>query len=206
VTHRTTIFETNRCVASTSPTYSRSTASRRSISRFAPLGHPVRSSSRSGEETQRFDPKLGIPSLEPAQTLIEESVATEHVVAQLATLFGVLALLLAAIGLYGVMSYSVAKRTGEIGVRMALGASQRSVASMILREIVTLVAVGSALGVAGALALGRFVEALVFGLAPRDPLTLAAAVAVLLIVALIAGYLPARRAAGIDPIVALRTE
>jgi ABC-type antimicrobial peptide transport system permease subunit len=89
---------------------------------------------------------------------------------------------------------------------MALGASQRSVASMILREIVTLVAVGSALGVAGALALGRFVEALVFGLAPRDPLTLAAAVAVLLIVALIAGYLPARRAAGIDPIVALRTE
>src|SRR5437899_11457137 len=149
------------------------------------------------EETQRFDPKLPIQSLKPAQALIDGSIATERIVAQLATLFGVLALLLAAIGLYGVMSYSVAQRTAEIGVRMALGASQRSVVSRILREIVVLVTVGSALGTAGALGLGRFVETLMFGLAPRDPLTLAAAVAVLLVVALVAGYLPARRAARI---------
>ena len=158
------------------------------------------------EETQRFDPKLPIESIDPAQRLIDDSILTERLVAQLATLFGMLALLLAAIGLYGVMSYSVARRTGEIGVRMALGASQRSVASMILREIVVLVTIGSALGAAGALGLGRFVQTLMFGLAPRDPLTLAGAVAALLIVALIAGYLPARRAARIDPIVALRTE
>lgn len=158
------------------------------------------------QETQRFDPKLPIESLKPAQALIDESLVTERIVAQLATLFGMLALLLAAIGLYGVMSYSVARRTGEIGVRMALGASQRSVASMILREIVVLVSIGSALGAAGALGLGGFVQTLMFGLAPRDPLTLAAAVTVLLVVALVAGYLPARRAARIDPIVALRTE
>jgi predicted permease len=158
------------------------------------------------EETRRFDPKLPIQSLKPAQALIDGSIATERIVAQLATLFGVLALLLAAIGLYGVMSYSVAQRTAEIGVRMALGASQRSVMSRILREIVVLVTAGSALGTAGALGLGRFVETLMFGLAPRDPLTLAAAVAVLLVVALVAGYLPARRAARIDPIVALRAE
>jgi ABC-type antimicrobial peptide transport system permease subunit len=131
---------------------------------------------------------------------------TERLVAKLSTVFGALALLLAAVGLYGVMSYSVARRTAEIGIRMALGASQRSVASMILREIVVLVAIGSALGAAGALGLARFVQSLMFGLAPHDPLTLAASVAVLLVVGVVAGYVPARRAARIDPVVALRSD
>jgi predicted permease len=158
------------------------------------------------QATQRFDPKLPIESLKPAQALIDDSIVAERIVAELATLLGVLALLLAAIGLYGVMSYSVARRTGEIGIRIALGASQRSVAMMILREIVVLVVVGSAVGSAGALGLGHFVESLMFGLAPRDPVTLIAAIAVLLLVALVAGYLPARRAARIDPVVALRSE
>ena len=158
------------------------------------------------QETERFDPKLPIQSLKPAQALIDDSIAAERIVAQLATLFGLVALLLAAIGLYGVMSYSVARRTGEIGVRMALGASQRSVALMILREILVLVAIGSLVGAAGAIGLGHFVESLMFGLAPRDPVTLAASVAILLAVGVIAGYLPARRAARVDPIVALRSE
>jgi predicted permease len=158
------------------------------------------------QETQRFDPKLPIESLKPAQALIDDSIVTERIVAELATLFGVLALLLAAIGLYGVMSYSVARRTAEIGVRMALGASQRSMAMMILREIVILVAIGSFVGAAAALGLGRFVQSLMFGLAPRDPVTLCSAVAVLLVVALVAGYVPARRAAHIDPNAALRSE
>jgi ABC-type antimicrobial peptide transport system permease subunit len=120
--------------------------------------------------------------------------------------FGLLAVLLAAIGLYGVMSYSVARRTPEIGVRMALGATRGDVASMILREIALLIAVGSAIGAAGSLGLARFVESLMFGLAPRDPLTLVAAIGVLLAVGLLAGYLPARRASRIDPVVALRSE
>jgi ABC-type antimicrobial peptide transport system permease subunit len=89
---------------------------------------------------------------------------------------------------------------------MALGATRGAVASMILREIVLLVVIGSIVGTAGALGLGRFVESLMFGLAPRDPLTLSAAILVLLAVAMIAGYLPARRAARIDPITALRSE
>jgi putative ABC transport system permease protein len=157
-------------------------------------------------EVQRFDPKLSILSLKTAQTLVDDSILTERLVAKLSTLFGGLAVVLAAIGLYGVMSYTVARRTSEIGVRMALGATESTVASMILREIVILVVIGSVIGAIAALSLARFVESLIFGLAPRDPATVVAAVGLLLAIGLLAGYLPARRAARIDPIAALRAE
>ena len=161
---------------------------------------PIRS------EIERFDPKLQILSLKTAQMLVDASIVTERLIAKLSTFFGGLAVLLAAIGLYGVMSYTVARRTTEIGVRMALGAQQSAVASIILSEILRLVAIGSLIGAAVALLVARFVESLVFGLKPHDPLTVIVAAAILLVIGLVAGYLPARRAARIDPIVALRSE
>jgi ABC-type antimicrobial peptide transport system permease subunit len=121
-------------------------------------------------------------------------------------LFGALALVIASVGLFGLMSYNVSRRTNEIGIRMALGAQREHVLRQVMRESMTLVAVGIAAGAAAALGAGRFVETLLFGLAPGDPRTIAAAVAVMAIVSAIAGYLPARRASRVDPMVALRYE
>jgi predicted permease len=161
---------------------------------------PIRS------EVERFDPKLQILSLKTAQTLIDDSIVTERLIAKLSTFFGGLAVLLAAIGLYGVMSYTVARRTTEIGVRMALGARRADVASMVLGDILRLVAIGSVVGALIAILLARFVESLVFGLEPHDPMTIVGSAVILAGIGLLAGYLPARRAARIDPIVALRAE
>jgi predicted permease len=157
-------------------------------------------------QVEQFDPKLQVLSLKTAQELVDNSILTERLVAKLSTFFGGLALLLAAIGLYGVMSYTVARRTAEIGLRMALGAQRTDVASLVLRDILRLIAIGSAVGILASVQLARYVESLIFGLKPHDPVTIAIAVAVLGLIGLIAGYLPARRAARIDPILALRAE
>jgi ABC-type antimicrobial peptide transport system permease subunit len=130
----------------------------------------------------------------------------ERSIATLSLIFGLLALLLAAIGLYGVMSYDVVRRTHEIGIRMALGASARRVVQLVMREMLGWVVLGGALGLGAALATTRLVESMLFGLKPRDPLTIGLAVLVLLVVAAVAGYLPARRAARVDPLDALRRE
>jgi predicted permease len=134
------------------------------------------------------------------------SLLDEHLTAMLSEAFGVLALLLIAIGLYGLMAYSVAQRTREIGVRMALGAQRHAILRMIMRETLATVMTGLMIGIPCALAASRLVRHMLFGLSPGDPLTLAAVSIVLICVASVAGYIPARRAANVDPMVALRHE
>jgi ABC-type antimicrobial peptide transport system permease subunit len=128
------------------------------------------------------------------------------VFAEAYALFGALALLLASIGLFGLMSYSVARRTNEIGIRMALGAQRYDVLRLVMNESMTLVAVGVAIGLGIALAASRLVASMLFGLAATDALTILTAVAVMAGVSAIAGYLPARRASRVDPLVALHYE
>jgi putative ABC transport system permease protein len=140
------------------------------------------------------------------KTIIEESLLRDRLMATLSGFFGVLALLLASIGLYGILSYGVASRTKEIGIRMALGAQSRGVRALILREALLLVLVGLAVGLPVVVGITRFASTLLFGLTPTDPLSLSLAGLALLVVSLVAGYLPARRATNVDPLVALRYE
>ncbi len=134
------------------------------------------------------------------------SLARERLLATLSGFFGGLALLLAMIGLYGVMSYNVARRRNEIGIRMALGAEQSRVLRMVLREVAILIAVGLAIGLGAAIGTTRFVESFLYGMKPNDPWTLSLAAGALALVAAIAGFLPARRASRLDPMAALRDE
>jgi ABC-type antimicrobial peptide transport system permease subunit len=137
---------------------------------------------------------------------IGRSLVQQKLVARLATFFGLLALLLACIGLYGVMSYGVARRTNEIGIRMALGARGVSVLWLVLREALVLVVIGLVVGLFASRALTKTASSLLYDLTPNDPLTIALATLLLVVVALVAGYLPARRASRVDPMVALREE
>jgi putative ABC transport system permease protein len=120
--------------------------------------------------------------------------------------FAATALVLAAIGVYGLISYSVAQRTREIGIRVALGARPGQVVAPIVREGMTLAVIGVALGIAGAAAVTRLIASFLFGVEPNDPLTFAAVAALLLLVALLASYVPSRRALRVDPLTALRAE
>ncbi|MBL0158464.1 MAG: ABC transporter permease [Bryobacterales bacterium] len=137
---------------------------------------------------------------------VEESLTRERLLAVLSGLFGGLALLLAMIGLYGVMSYNVTRRHNEIGIRMALGAAQGTVRTMVLRDVAILVALGLSAGIGLSLAGGRLIESFLFGMKASDPSALTGAVVLLAVVAALAGYLPARRASRVDPMVALREE
>ncbi len=158
------------------------------------------------EAMRRIDPNIPILKISTQTEQIEQRFAQERVFAQAYALFGGLALLIASVGLFGLMSYSVARRTHEIGLRMALGAERAAVVMMIMRESLALVVIGVVIGTAGALGAGRFVSNLLFNLAPTDPVTITVSSVVLIAVSLLAGYLPARTASRVDPMTALRTE
>jgi predicted permease len=154
----------------------------------------------------RLDPNLPIFEMKTMEAQVDESLFLERLVAALSMLFGALATVLAAVGLYGVMSYTVSRRTREIGIRMALGAARTSVLWMVLREVALMATAGVVLGLPVAIGLSRFVQSQLYGLSPTDPPTLILSAVVLTTVAMLAGYVPARRATRVDPMLALRYE
>jgi predicted permease len=157
-------------------------------------------------EVTSVDSSVPLYDMRTLDHQLEISLLTERLLASLSVLFGCLATFLAAIGLYGVMTFMVTRRTREIGIRMALGAGQTSVVWMVLRETLTLSAVGIVIGLAGALAVTQLIRAQLFGVAPTDVLTLAAAVFGIAAMTVMSGYIPARRATAVDPMNALRFE
>ena len=152
------------------------------------------------------DEKLSVFDLRTLTAQVDDTVFTDRLVTYFSLALALLASLLAAVGLYGVMAYVVARRTREIGIRMALGATQRNVAGMVLQEIGAIAAVGLIIGLTAAYGIGRVMESLLFGVKASDPFVFVAATGLLIIVAALAGWLPARSAASVDPMVALRYE
>jgi ABC-type antimicrobial peptide transport system permease subunit len=158
------------------------------------------------QEIKNYNAGLSVRSVETLPTLVKDTIRTQIIIAKLSSFFGGLALLLACIGLYGVMSYTVAGRTKEIGIRMALGAQQRNVIGFVMRQAFSLVIFGVFIGVPLAMLSARVFTSMLFGLTNTDPLSLGIAVALLATVGALAGMIPARRATRIDPMVALREE
>jgi predicted permease len=154
----------------------------------------------------KLDPNLPVSNLRTFEQQARDNVFLDRMISTLSAAFAALATLLAAIGLYGVLAYSVAQRTREIGVRMALGADRGSVQLLVLRQVALMTLLGGAIGLGGAIALGRFATSLLYELKGYDPIVMALSVVVLSAVAVGAGYLPALRASRVDPMVALRHE
>jgi predicted permease len=155
---------------------------------------------------EQMESDLPLLDVKTQTSQIDEMLVQERMFAKLTSAFGLLALVLACVGIYGIMAYAVVRRTSEIGIRMALGAERRSILTMVMRETLLLVVMGVAIGIPVALAATRLISSMLYGLKPSDPVTLAAATGVMLAVAACAGYLPARRASRVDPMVALRDE
>jgi predicted permease len=155
---------------------------------------------------RELDANIPIYNLRTMDHQMDQSLLNDRLIATLSTAFGVLATLLAVIGLYGVMAYTVARRTREIGVRMALGAVAGDVIWLVMRDVLVLVGSGLLLGLIASWALSRFVSSQLYGVSGSDPLTMAGACFVLALVAAIAGYIPARRATRVNPVLALRYE
>jgi predicted permease len=167
-------------------------------------GNPPGMEDRVRKALASIDPNFVLYGVDPYTKVVASDFQQENMIATLTTLFGVLGLVLAAIGLYGVMAYTVEQRTSEIGVRMALGADRRQVIKMVLAGAFTQIGIGLALGIPAAIGAGRLMNNQLFGVKPWDPVMLALATLMLGLAALLASAIPARRAAGVEPMVALR--
>ncbi len=169
-------------------------------------GEPLSMASSIVRIVHQLDPNLAVADIRTVDEVVSDSLAQQRVIMLLLTIFAVAALALAAVGIYGVISYSVSQRTQEIGIRMALGAERAQVLWTIVGQALALAATGIAIGAAAAFLLTRLMTGLLFGVAPDDPVTFAAVAAVLAGVAAAASYVPGRRATRVDPVVALRAE
>jgi ABC-type antimicrobial peptide transport system permease subunit len=155
---------------------------------------------------KKLDPRVAASEVRTLDSQLDQILLTERLIAMMSAGFGALATLLASIGLYGVMAFVVARRTKEIGVRLALGAMRGSVVWLVMREVLLLLGLGLAVGIPAALALGRFISAQLYGVKANDPWVAGIAVILLSLIAAMAGLVPARRASRIDPLHALRYE
>ena len=169
-------------------------------------GNPPGMEERVRKALNSIDPNLVLYEVDPYSRVVSGDFQQQNMIATLTTLFGALGLLLAAVGLYGVMAYMVEQRTSEIGVRMALGADRGSVVKMVLHSAFSQVGIGLALGIPAAIGAGKLMTGQLFGVKPWDPVMLGAATVLLAVAALLASVIPARRAAGVEPMVALRNE
>jgi ABC-type antimicrobial peptide transport system permease subunit len=169
-------------------------------------GTPLGMEERVRKALAEVDPDLVLYGVDPYAKVLSGDFQQESMIATLTTLFGVLGLLLAAVGLYGVMAYMVEQRTGEIGIRMALGADRWRVVKMVLRRAFSQVGIGLALGIPAAIGAGWLMKDQLFGVKPWDPVMLVFATLLLALAAAVASVIPARRAAGVEPMVALRNE
>ena len=174
--------------------------------RYAPGANRSEIISRTRSSIARINANILVDSVGSLEGQVDQSIATQSLIARLSSFFGILAVLLACIGIYGLLSYSVARRTSELGIRMALGAQSQALLWMILRECVVLLLLGLAVGVPVALSSTRILKTLLYELSPLDPMTISVAIAIVAIMTASAALLPARRATRIDPIKALRTE
>jgi predicted permease len=167
---------------------------------------PLNAASAIREAVRQTDPAIAIAEMKTQRQQIAQTIGTRRAFAVLTTVAGMIALLLACVGLYGVVSYDTIRRTQEIGIRVALGARRADVLRLVMRQTVLVLTIGAAIGLALALAASRLMGSVLFGIAPSDPVAMGLALAVLIGVALIASYLPARRASQLDPTQALRYE
>ncbi len=157
-------------------------------------------------EVKKLDAAMPVYALKTLGSQLDEMLLTDRLIATLSAGFGFLATLLAALGLYGVMAFTVARRTKELGVRMALGAQASSVIWLVMKDVLLLLVLGLAVGIPAAISLGHLVATQLYGIKPNDPWIGAGSMVVLIVVAALAGFIPAQRASRIDPILALRYE